>query len=72
MFPYAAGGVAHITLHLGIAAAVVVFVAEPPANLSRGVALLARGGLVVGQDLVNDRLKRPSLGAERFLVSGSG
>ena len=51
--------IAHITLHLGIAAAVTVFVAEPPANLSRRVALLARGVLVVGQNLVNDRVKRP-------------
>ena len=48
---------AHITLNLGIAAAVVVFVAEPPADLSRSVPLFARGGLVVGQDLVNDRMK---------------
>ena len=47
---------AHITLDLGIAAAVVVFVAEPPTNLSRSMTLLARGGLVVGQDLVNDRV----------------
>src|SRR5262249_33026646 len=48
---------AHITLDLGIAAAVLVFIAEPPADLSRSMPLLSRGGLVVGQDLVNDRMK---------------
>ena len=53
---------AHIALHLGIAAAVTVFVAEPPEDLSGGVPLLARGGLVVDQDLVNDRVKRPEPG----------
>ena len=55
---------AHITLDLSIAAAVVVFVTKPPADLSCSVALLARGGLVVGQDLVNDRVKRPKPGSE--------
>jgi hypothetical protein len=48
---------AHITLDLGIAPVVVMFIADPPTDLSRSVPLLVRRGLVVGQDLVNDRMK---------------
>ena len=47
-----------IALHLGIAAAVVVFVAEPPEDLGGGVPLLGWGDFVVDEDLVDDRLNR--------------
>ena len=46
---------ADIALDLGIAAAVVVLVAEAPVDLRGGVPLLGRGGLVIDEDLVDDR-----------------
>ncbi len=49
----------HVALHLGIPAAVAVLVAEPSEELGGGVPLLGRGGLVVDEDLVDDRLDRP-------------
>jgi hypothetical protein len=49
-------------LNLGIPAAVVVFVAKASEHLSGGVPLLGRGGFVVDQDLVDDRLERPQPG----------
>jgi hypothetical protein len=58
----------HIALHLGVLAAVVVFVAEAPKDLGGGVPLLGRGGFVVEEDLVDDRLERPQLGGRT--VSG--
>ena len=50
---------AEVALDLGVPAAVAVFVAEPPEELGGGVPLLGRGGLVVDEDLVDDRLDRP-------------
>ena len=43
-----------ITLHLGVAAAVAVFVAKTTKHLRRGMSLLGGGGLVVQKDLVDD------------------
>ena len=53
-----------IPLHLGITAAVVMFVAEAPEELCGGVPLLGRGGFVVDEDLVDDRLDRPQQRSE--------
>ena len=50
---------AHVALDLGIAAGVAVLVAEPPEDLGGGMPLLGRCGLVVDQDLIDDRLERP-------------
>ena len=46
-------------MDLSVPAAVVVLVAESPEDLGGGVPLLGRSGLVVDQDLVDDRLDRP-------------
>ena len=46
-----------VTLHLGIAAAVAMFVAKATTHLRGSMPLLGRGGLVVAEDLVDDRLK---------------
>ena len=48
-----------VALHLGIPAAVAVFVAEASEDLGGGMPLLGRSVLVVDQDLVDDRLDRP-------------
>src|SRR5271166_2728810 len=45
----------HITLHLGVAAAVAVLIAEATIHLRRGMPLLGRGGFIIDQDLVDDR-----------------
>jgi hypothetical protein len=45
-----------------------VFVAEASEHLSGGVPLLGRGGFVVDQDLIDDRLERPQHGGRA--VSG--
>ena len=58
-----------IALHLGVPAAVVVLVAESPEELGGGVPLLGRGGLVVDQDLVDDRLDRPQQRSESIPAS---
>ena len=47
-----------IALHLGISAAVSLFVAETSEDLGGGMALFGRGGLVVAEDLVDERLDR--------------
>ena len=52
--PMPSAVLANIALDLGIAAAVAVLVAEAAEDLRGGVPLLGRGGLVVGQDLVDD------------------
>ena len=49
----------HVTLYLAIASAVTMFVLQATKNLHGGVALLDRRAFVVGQDLVDDRLKGP-------------
>src|SRR5271157_1447472 len=46
-----------VTPHLDISAEIAVFVAEATPHLRGGVPLLGRGGLVVAEDLVDDRLK---------------
>ena len=48
----------HITLHLGVAAAVAVLIAEATIHLRRGMPLLGRGGFIIDQDLVDDRRNR--------------
>jgi hypothetical protein len=53
---------AHISLHLRVAAAVAMFIAEASEDLSSGVPLLGRSGFVVDQDLVDDRLEWPEPG----------
>ena len=53
---------AQVALDLGVAAGVAVLVAEAAEHLRGGVPLLGRGGLVVGEDLVDDRLERPEHG----------
>ena len=63
----------HVALDLGIAAAVAVLVAEATEHLGGGVPLLGRGVLVVGEDLVDDRLDRArGWGPARFLVQRLG
>ena len=47
----------HVALDLAIAALVAVFVLETTKHLHGGVALLGRRLLVVGQDLVDDRVE---------------
>jgi hypothetical protein len=47
----------HVALHLAVASAVTVFILQATAYLHGGVALLDRRVFVVGQDLVDDRLK---------------
>ena len=61
---------AQVALHLGVTAGVAVLVAEAPEELGGGVPLLGRCGLVVGQDLVDDRLERPQHRGES--VAGPG
>ena len=53
----------HVALDLAVAAAVAVFVLEATKDLHGGVALLGRRLLVVGQDLVDDRLEGPEDGS---------
>jgi len=48
-----------VALDLGVTAAIALLVAEPPEHLHGSVALLGRGVLVSGEDLVDARLKRP-------------
>ena len=48
-----------VALHLGVTAGVAVLVAEPPEHLGGGMPLLGRRGLVVDQDLIDDRVERP-------------
>ena len=48
-----------IALHLSVPTTVIVFVADPPEHLSGGMPLLEGGGLVVDQDLIDDRLEWP-------------
>jgi hypothetical protein len=57
-FLIAASVLRQIGWRLGLAAAVVVFVAEPAADLGGGVPVLGRGGFVVDEDRVDDRLNR--------------
>ena len=61
-----------IALHLGISAAVSLFVAETSEDLGGGMALLGRGGLVVAEGLVDERLDRSGRGASRSRVEGRG
>jgi hypothetical protein len=49
---------ADVTLELSIHTAVTLFVAEPTVDLGGGTPLLGRSIFVVGQDLVDDRVKR--------------
>jgi hypothetical protein len=49
-------------LHLAVAAAVSLLVPEAAIKLRGGVPLLGRRILVVGEDLVDDRVKRPQHG----------
>ncbi len=46
-----------VALHLGVAAAVAMFVAKATEHLRGGVPLLGGRGFVVGEDLVDDRVE---------------
>jgi hypothetical protein len=48
-----------VALHLGVTAGVVVLIAEPPEHLGSGMPLFGRRGLVVDQDLIDERVERP-------------
>jgi hypothetical protein len=50
---------AEVALYLCVPSTIAVFVAEPPEELGGGVPLLGRRGLVIDQDLVDDRLDWP-------------
>jgi len=49
-----------------------MLVADPPEHLSGGMTLLGRRSLVVDQDLIDDRLKRPELGGRPVPGQGLG
>jgi hypothetical protein len=53
----------HITLDLGISSGVGVLIAKATVDLSSGVALFGGSVLVVGEDLVDDRLDRSEPGS---------
>jgi len=53
----------HLTLDLGIPAGIVVLVAKSTHDLSGGVPLLERGVLIIGQNLIDDRLNRAKDGS---------
>jgi hypothetical protein len=55
-----------IPLYLSIPAKVAVFVAEATKDLGSGVPLLGRRGLIVGEDLVDDRQEGAELGRVAF------
>jgi hypothetical protein len=55
--PFPAMVLEEVTLHLGIAAAIAMFVAEATECLRGRVPLLGGCGLVLGDDLVEDRLE---------------
>jgi hypothetical protein len=65
---------AEVALDLAVASRVTVFTAKAAKHLLGGVPLLGRGVLVLGQDLVDDRLERPQngCGAVPGLTSGYG
>src|SRR3954462_13709350 len=48
-----------VALHLAVTAGIALLVAEAAEHLHGGVPLLGRGVLVVGQDLVDDRVEWP-------------
>jgi hypothetical protein len=52
----------NIALYLSIPTRVAVFVAEAAKDLGGSVPLLGRRGLIVGEDLVDDRLEGAELG----------
>ena len=56
-FPLAASVLEDIALHLGVAAAVAVFIAKATKRLRRCVPLFGRRGLVVQKDLVDRAVK---------------
>jgi len=58
----------HIALHLGIAAGIVVLLAEATMDLGGGVPLLGRCALVVDEDAIDDRYDR----AEERGLAGPG
>jgi hypothetical protein len=49
----------HIALHLAVTSVVAVFVLQATKYLHGGVTSLDRRGLVIGQDLIDDRPERP-------------
>ena len=52
---------ADVALNLGVAAEVTLLVTEAAVDLGGGVPLLGRGGFVVEEDLIDQRLERPQL-----------
>jgi hypothetical protein len=69
--PVAPPVIENIALYLSIPARVAVFVAEAAKDLSGSVPLLDRRGLIVGEDLVNDRLERTELRRVAFPNRGN-
>jgi hypothetical protein len=70
---------ADVALNLGIAADVTLLVAKAAVDLGGGVPLLGRGGFVIEEDLIDQRLEWPQLGGGSISgqrlgmgVSGSG
>ena len=63
---------AEIALYLAVTAVVSVLVTEAAKDLRRGMPLLGGSILVVGQDLVDDGLKRPQHGRVLILGLGTG
>src|SRR5512144_639455 len=59
---------ADVALNLGIAAEVTLLIAKAAVDLGGGVPLFGRGGFVIEEDLIDQRLERPQLGGES--VSG--
>ena len=55
---------AKVPLNLGVSAGILMLVAKATMDLSGSVALLGRGGLVVDQDLIDNRLERSQFGSE--------
>jgi hypothetical protein len=63
---------AELALDLAVTAGVCVLVAEASKELRGGVPLLGGCVHVIGQDLVDDRLKRPQHGGGSLTGLGSG
>ena len=56
--------VADVALSLGVATEVTLLIAKAAVDLGSGMPLLGRGGFVVEEDLIDQRLERPQLWGE--------
>ena len=54
---------ADVALNLGVATEVTLLIVEAAVDLGGGVPLLGRGGFVIEEDLIDQRLERPQLGS---------